>query len=291
MGRLKTLLVSTKSQIDKYHSLKTHLDQESQTLDENDQFQFGETFEEFREILGYLVDSSQTDSKIQSLNDFLLPLMDNLEEFISKKKEIHKVARLETEEFISRVCRANREALELFDFIESTSREPDKSRSASPFRENSMQGGLSNLRKSLAVSPRINSQDETTIISTDREFKRENNDLRLENETLRHQIEILKSEIDSRDNSMKEQLKIFDLKAKSYDVKLSGHLKLVQDKMETYTSRINLLESLLSQVQKKSSLDSNQHAESNKKAMDDLIKSLTDKIESLESANYTSKLE
>lgn len=73
-------------------------------------------------------------------------------------------------------------------------------------------------------------------------------------------------------------------------MKLNGLEKHADDRMEGYESRVAVLEDLVKQ-QLESMKSKNNRSSLNSKTSETLIKSLSDKIEGLETENYTLKLE
>ncbi len=220
LGNLRDLLELSSATTDKYKSVLNHLEQENDVLDTEEQYNFELIFREFREVLESLFEN-QHDEKMTSLYTFIQGLIDSVEAYMDRKKELEKVARLESEDIVNRLQNANKDSLEIMLNIErslkdveasffsmSTSkfepvREPSTKRDTSPSPSSNMQG-LFNLRKHLN-SPRDASQEQDPFsdratLNLTRDLKKENADLRLTNETLMHQIDVYKSQINDRDS-------------------------------------------------------------------------------------------
>ena len=74
------------------------------------------------------------------------------------------------------------------------------------------------------------------------------------------------------------------------ELKLNGFSKLVDERVEVYDTKVCILESLMAQNQSKQR-SASMKSSVNMQACDNLIKTLSLKIEQLENANFTLKLE
>jgi hypothetical protein len=84
-------------------------------------------------------------------------------------------------------------------------------------------------------------------------------------------------------------MKLFELKSKGTELKLTGFSKSVEEKLQVYNEKISILQTMLEQNSdfKRSASRSNLKQQ----ASDSFIKTLTDRIEELEMSNYSMRIE
>lgn len=221
IASLKDYLELTSAITNKYRSVLNHFEQENEALDNEDQYNFELIFREFREVLEALFHGQQ-DEKMRDLFTFIQELIDSIEAYMDRKKELEKVGRLEAEDIISKLQSAGKESMDTMSSIERTLRDVESSFSSisnskfEPARESnykrdysptptSHMQGLFNLKKHLNSPREASFEDNLTQsrsnLGFSKDLKKENADIRLTNESLMQQIEVYKAELADRDST------------------------------------------------------------------------------------------
>lgn len=303
------------SSIDKFKNVISHFASESKAIDEDELFNFDPIFEEFLEILGAIVregesskhgnsSRSRESEQLCELHNFLEGLFDSVKKYIRRKKELEKVQGVETLDFLEKLSTTYQSIGYSIRELEKTvgallcQKEKEKTvkRSATP-------ASIEQLRKSLGSSrdkrEESSQEDATSGATTERrvtspsrekDLRRENNELMLQNEMLKHELEILQEEVHKGREGWKDNLRLFELQVKRFDVKLSGHSKTIEERLGLFEDRVSILDAL---VEQKSAAAKGQAArgQSAKQACEALVKTLTDKVEGLETRQFSLQLE
>ena len=220
---LRELLTLSKGQIEKYSGVFAHFQHQHLQLDSGEDGQFGPVFEEFKKILETIVSSNPSSEKLLALQAFNLNLLDSVEQYIKKKTELQQAAKIEGEDFLTRVAKMVRDfadgvaqlekilkALETRNPQEQLQtslrayddRRDERASHADTRTSQTLSGGLFTLRKTLN-SPRENSASREDLgVPVNpfelRDLKKENNELLLAKEALKQQLEALKAELDDK---------------------------------------------------------------------------------------------
>lgn len=115
--QVRESISTARHQCDKYRSVLNHLTNESNTLDEDDQHQFESIFSDFKGILSSIVEQSEDDAQMIHLQTFLVGLLDCVENYIDKKRELERVGKIEINDFMAKIEKINKSALELISAV------------------------------------------------------------------------------------------------------------------------------------------------------------------------------
>lgn len=112
-NQLKESVSTAKHHCEKYRSVLNHFSHESTVLDEDDQHQFESIFADFKGILTSIVEQCGDDPQMNHLQTFLVGLLDCVENYLIKKRELERVSKIENSDFLSRIEKVNKSAIEL----------------------------------------------------------------------------------------------------------------------------------------------------------------------------------
>lgn len=331
INRLKDSLLTARDHADKFKAVAGHFEHESRQLDDDEQHQFAAIFDEFKGVLAEFEEQATEDSRIGDLANFTRSLLDSVLMYLDKKKDLERVSRVETDDFLKRLAKTQKAANDLavvtlkeveelkplidariakaLEFTSMMERE-ETSTSSYPrvpsfnfgTKPNSTIQNLVNLKRTLnspresQTRDRDRSRDETTRSCKSREPQTDTVELQLTIEHLRNQITVLQSEVEKRDSRVYSPGMVSD-QTKVFELKSKALELRIAGLSKLVDDRVAVTETRVSVAESlleqlsTSARRLGAKEAKQNKAGETLLSALQQKLETLENENMNLRLE
>lgn len=185
------------------------------------------------------------DNRIIGLQSFLVELLESIEVYINRKKELLLNGKIESEDYFEKVSRSFKDTQQAITMMEKTISEIEKTNAQNQLQsqnspkqiqlekdsKNQALQGIMNLKKTLTISTpfEISKDDEfstsrTSDMRGQRDQKKDHSDLVQANESMRYEINHLKEELLLKDSKKRHNCREYEGTAKTvrFDEQSSG---------------------------------------------------------------------